>query len=67
MIVLYSTHCPNCRALERKLEEKHIEYTVIDDLELMKQLNIKSAPQLQIDGGELLNFSQAYKWLKEQE
>ena len=38
MITLYSTHCPQCKALEMKLNKKKIEYTICDDQEEMKRL-----------------------------
>ena len=45
-ITLYSTHCPQCRALETKLQRKNIEYNIIDDKDVMLSLGFKAAPVL---------------------
>jgi len=65
MIKLYSTHCPQCKALEMKLNKAKIKYEVHDDIEEMKQLNFASAPMLDI-GDKILNFSEAVKWVNAQ-
>ena len=65
MIKLYTTHCPQCRALESKLEKKSIQYDSCDDTEVMKQLGFKAAPMLEVDG-QYMNFSQAIKWVNAQ-
>lgn len=65
MIKLYTTHCPQCRALESKLDKKSIQYETCDNTEEMKQLGFKAAPMLQVDD-QYLNFSQAIKWVNAQ-
>ena len=35
--ILYSTHCPKCNVLEKKLNSKSIQYTIIDDIEELKK------------------------------
>lgn len=65
MIKLYSTHCPKCKVLTLKLTQKNIQFEVIDDLNLMKQLGFKSAPMLDVDG-KLYEFNRALEWVKEQ-
>ena len=62
MIKLYSTHCPQCRALEMKLNKANIEYEVCDDVELMKKMGFQAAPILETPDG-VFNFSQAVKWV----
>jgi len=66
MIKLYSTHCPQCNALELKLKRAHIDYEVCDDQEVMATMGLKAAPALDI-GNRILNFSQAVKWVNSQE
>jgi glutaredoxin len=61
-IKLYTTHCPQCKALETKLAKKNVSYEEIDDQEVMKELGFKSVPMLQVDG-QTYNFSQAIKWV----
>lgn len=65
MITLYSTHCPQCRALEMKLSKAKIEYEVCDDVEYMNQRGFQAAPMLETPDGTF-NFSQAVKWVNAQ-
>ena len=65
MVKLYTTHCPQCKVLETKLERAGIEYVQNDDVSLMTELGFKSVPVLEVNG-EYLNFSQAIKWVNEQ-
>jgi len=60
---LYSTHCPQCNALETKLTRAGIEFEICDDLEIIKERGFKAAPMLETDEG-VFNFSQALKWLR---
>ena len=62
MIILYSTHCPQCRALEMKLDKANIEYEVCDDVELMKKMGFQAAPVLDTPEG-VFNFSEPVKWV----
>ena len=62
MIKLYSTHCPQCNALETKLNKAGIEYEVCDDRDIMASKGFKAAPMLEIDD-QVFNFSQAIKWV----
>jgi glutaredoxin len=63
MIIFYTTHCPRCRVLKAKLDEKHVAYTECDNMEEMMALGMKSAPALSVDG-ELMDFSDAVKWVR---
>ena len=66
MIILYSTHCPKCQVLEKKLDQKNIKYDIIDDEELMVNKGFINVPVLEIDGKEL-NFKEAVEWVARQE
>jgi len=61
-IKLYTTHCPKCRVIEKKLAQKNIEYTEITDQEEMVKLGFKSAPILEVDG-KAYNFGDANRWI----
>ena len=61
-VILYSTHCPMCRVLEKKLNNKNVEYTLIDDQNIMLEKGMKSAPMLEVDG-ELMAFKPAVTWV----
>lgn len=62
MVTLYTTHCPKCRVIEKKLSQKNIEYKEISDQEVMIKLGFKSAPVLEVDG-KYMNFGDANRWL----
>ena len=63
MITLYSTHCPKCVILEKKLREKHIQFKVCDDIDLMLKKGFTEAPMLEVDDVKILNFGEAIKEL----
>ena len=67
MVVVYSTGCPQCKALEMKLKKKNIEFTICEDKEKMVALGMKAAPALQIEDGPLMSFPEAIKWVNSQE
>ena len=63
-ITIYTTHCPRCEVLKKKLEQKGITwYNEIDSMEIMNNLGIKSVPMMSINDGELMNFVDAIKWI----
>lgn len=71
-IILYSTNCPKCKVICKKLAQKNIEFTEIDckaDATYISMLSGKgfsSMPVLQV-GEQYFNFSQANKWIGEQQ
>ncbi len=65
-IILYSTHCPKCNVLTKKLQQKNIDYKEITDIEKMKSLGITEVPILEVDG-KMLSFSKANEWINEYE
>ena len=65
MIVVYSTGCPKCGVLERKLNEKSISYEMCTDVDKMLGLGITSVPVLDVDG-KMMDFQEAVKWINEQ-
>lgn len=62
MIILYSTNCPKCRALEKQLNKNKIEYEVVTDKDVMIQKGFTSAPQLEING-EIMDYNTAIRWV----
>ena len=64
-VVIYTTHCPQCRVLEKKLTMANIEFEAIDNIETIRATGITQTPALQIDDGELMNFKEAVKWVRE--
>ena len=63
-IILYSTGCPKCSILKKKLEEKKIPYDTVTDIEEMISLGINEVPVLSVNG-DLLPFAEAVKWVNE--
>lgn len=65
MVTLYTTHCPKCIILEKKLQDRNIEYQVCDDVDLMLSKGMQEAPYLEVEEKEMMNFSKAIKWVNE--
>lgn len=61
-IILYSTHCPRCTVLERKLRDKGVIYTEENSVDKMLDLGIMEVPVLSVDG-ERMDFSSAVQWV----
>ena len=61
-VVLYSTHCPQCKVLETKLKQKEINYEIVTDVALMQEKGFMSAPKLEVDG-TVYDFKEAVKWI----
>ncbi len=61
-IILYSTHCPKCNVLEKKLKQKNIPYEEINDIEIMKEKGYLTAPVLEVDGTSM-DFKTASDWI----
>ena len=64
-IILYSTGCPKCNILKRKLSEKNIPYRENKDTDEMVALGIDYVPVLSVNG-ELLQFKEANDWVNQQ-
>ena len=63
-VTLYSTGCPKCKILTQKLNEKNVEFDVVDDVDLMISKGFTSMPMLEVDGN-VMNFMNAVKWNNE--
>ena len=63
MVIMYTTHCPQCKVLEKMLNDKKIEYTQITNIDVMKSKGIQSVPYLEVDG-ELKNFKESMEWIR---
>lgn len=61
-IILYTTGCPRCKILEKKLEEKGIKYDICEDIGVMVNKGFVSAPMLELDG-EIMDYTKANEWL----
>lgn len=63
MVILYSTGCPKCSVLEKKLDIAKIKYEVCNDQKIMKEKGMTSAPALEVDG-VMYDFAEAIKFIK---
>lgn len=55
-MILYSNDCPKCGILKRKLDDKEMEYEIVNDMEIFVSKGFRSMPQLEIDGVVLSYF-----------
>ena len=63
-MVLYSTGCPKCNVLKKKLNSANIEFEEITDISEMESLGISAVPVLKVDN-KLLSFAEAIKYINE--
>lgn len=61
-VVLYSTHCPKCIVLEKKLAQSNVEFELVEDQNVMIEKGFMSAPMLEVDG-EAMDFTKAVQWV----
>lgn len=61
-IIFYSTDCPKCKILKKKLDSKNLTYSLVDDVDAMLDLGLMSAPALSVDG-KLMDFSNAINFI----
>lgn len=65
-IVLYSTHCPRCSVLEKKLKQKGIDYNEVNDVAIMEEKGYLSVPVLEVDG-KIMDFKEANDWINKRD
>ena len=63
-VILYSTGCPKCMILKKKLDEKGVAYDVKQDVDEMLSLGIETVPVLMVNG-ELMTFAEAVRWVND--
>ena len=61
-VTLFSTNCPKCNVLEKKLNIYGIDYKLVTDVDEMAKRGFMSAPMLEVDG-KVMNFIEAVKWV----
>ena len=64
-LVLYSTGCPKCNVLKRKLQQKNINYEEVTDISVMKEKGYLTVPVLEVDR-EAMDFRSANDWINQQ-
>ena len=63
-IILYTTHCPKCMVLEKKLALKNIHYEEVTDKEEMLKKGFSMVPILEVNG-VTMDFKAANTWINE--
>lgn len=63
MITLFSTDCPRCRVLEKKLIAANINFQKSSDIQEVIDQGFMSAPVLKIED-KYLDFKTAVNWIK---
>lgn len=61
-VTLYTTHCPKCVVLEKKLIQKNIEYDVVTDKQVIMNKGYLTAPLLEVNG-KIMEFKEANDWI----
>ena len=61
-VTIYSTGCPKCNVLKKKLDISKIKYNLVSDVDVMTSKGFLSAPMLEVDG-KVMDFKQAIEWL----
>lgn len=61
-VILYTTHCPKCKVLEKKLAAKNITYTEITNTDVMLEMGFDATPMLEVDG-QIMDFKTASDWI----
>lgn len=65
-VILYSTGCPKCNILKKKLDEKNIKYDIISDIQTMIAKGMNLLPVLEVDGVEM-EYKVAVTWVNNKE
>ena len=66
MILYTKSECPLCTVTKVKLNAQGINFEICTDEAEMEKLGIDRLPVLKTDNGELLDFSEIMKRLKEE-
>ena len=64
-VILYSTNCPKCKILEKKLNNAEVNYQINTNVEEMLKMGLLEAPALKVND-VLMDFKEANKWIGEQ-
>lgn len=68
-VTLYSTGCPKCNVLKKKLEAANVNYTEVTDTDKVTQIcnstGFDSVPIIAIEDGHILDFNRAIAWIKQ--
>ena len=58
-VILYSTGCPKCRVLKKKLQNAGIDYEEENDIEFMQSMGFLEVPKLRV-GNKIYGFKEEF-------
>lgn len=66
IITLYSTGCPKCQILEKRLKKNNFNFTISDDVNILIEKGFQSAPVMAVgklffDYGSAMNLLKKYE------
>lgn len=61
-VTLYSTGCPQCNVLKKKLDLAGIEYNTIEDPDAIADKGFMTAPLLEVED-KVMQFKEAVDWI----
>lgn len=61
-ITIFTTNCPMCKILEKKLTEKAIGFKIETDVSELIEMGFQTAPILKVEEN-YLEFKEAIKWI----
>jgi len=62
VVALFSTDCPKCKVLKKKLELANVSFIEVNDVEKIVASGIQEVPSLRVDG-VVYGFTAANNWL----
>ena len=63
MILYTIPNCPWCEVLKSRLDSAKLEYKEVNDMKVLKEKKLLSAPQLELEDGRILNYQKSIEWL----
>lgn len=64
-VILYSTNCPRCNVLKKKMEGKNIVFTEITNIDEIIAKGISTVPVLEVNNKQM-DFIEANSWVNNQ-
>jgi len=61
-MILYTNQCPKCKILKMKLDDKNIQYEIVNDMNIFVEKGFRSMPHLEVEGS-ILDFANAIKYV----
>ena len=66
VITLYSTGCPKCQILEKRLKKNNIDFVISNDVDVLIEKGFQSAPVMAV-GKLFYDYNSAMNLLKKHE